>query len=59
MIADPPSEVGALQVSMTWVFPAVVVTAVGAPGTVRGVTAPDGEEANELPAVFIATTVKV
>lgn len=59
MIADPPSEVGALQVSMTWVFPAVVVTEVGAPGTVRGVTAFDGEEANELPAAFIAITVKV
>lgn len=59
MIADPPSEVGALHVRRTWVLPAVVVTAVGAPGTVRGVTALDGEDANEFPAAFIAVTVKV
>jgi len=59
VIADPPSDVGAFHVIMTWVLPAVVVTAVGAPGTVRGVTALDGEDADEFPAAFIAVTVKV
>ena len=59
VIADPPSDVGALHVSMTSVFPAVVATEVGAPGTVRGVTALEGEDTNELPAAFVAITVKV
>lgn len=41
------------------VLPAIVTTLVGAPGTVRGVTAVEGADAEEFPAAFIATTVKV
>lgn len=59
VIADPPSEVGALQVITASVFPAVADTPVGAPGTVRGVIAEDGDDGSEMPAPFRATTVKV
>ena len=59
VIADPPSDVGALHVRITWVSPGVVITFVGAPGTVRGVMAEDGEDAGDSPAIFIAATVKV
>ncbi len=34
-------------------------TDVGAPGTVEGVTADEAVEADELPFVFVATTVNV
>ena len=48
MIAVPPSEAGAVQVRSTVVFPGVPVTPVGAPGTVRGVTAEDAVDHMEL-----------
>jgi hypothetical protein len=36
---------------------AVAVTAVGAPGTVRGVTPVAGGDAGPVPAAFVAVTV--
>ena len=59
MTADPPLSVGALQVNETCVLPAVPATAVGAPGTVRGVTADDAVETDPVPAVFVALTLNV
>jgi hypothetical protein len=38
VIADPPLFSGAVHVKATWLFPDVPVTAVGASGTVAGVT---------------------
>ena len=40
VMADPPSEAGACQVTLTEAFPAISVTEVGLPGTVDGVTGP-------------------
>ena len=59
MIADPPSDVGALQESAAWAFPGTAIALVGAPGIVRGVTALEAIDESELPAALIATTVKV
>ena len=42
-----------------YVFQAVAVTAVGAPGGVPGVTLFDGDDAGPGPTMFVATTVKV
>ena len=59
MIAEPPSDVGALHEITACVFPGVALTSVGAPGMVRGVTAVDARDDAELPAALSATTVKV
>ena len=59
MIAEPPSEAGAFQESVAWVFPGVAVTLVGASGIVRGVIAVEAVDESELPAALSATTVKV
>ncbi len=32
-MADPPSELGALQVRLAWALPALAERALGAPGT--------------------------
>ena len=45
VIALPPLDAGAVQVTVAWVLPAVATTLVGAPGTVAaavGVTEFDG-----------------
>lgn len=55
----PPVEAGALNATLAWALPAVATGLVGAPGTVPGVTDPDADEATELPAALVATTVKV
>jgi hypothetical protein len=59
VMALPPVEAGALNATLAWAFPAVATGLVGAPGTVPGVTDPDVDEATELPAALVATTVKV
>ena len=59
VIAEPPFEAGAVQVSMAEALPATAETPVGAPGTVTGVTGAEAEEGKELPIEFLATTVKV
>ena len=60
-MAEPPLLIGAVQDMVTWAFPAVAVTPVGAPGTVLldGVTDEEGEDATLVPAALVAVTVKV
>ncbi len=59
MIAVPPSEAGALQLTVACAFPPTAVTLVGAPGTVSGVTELDGVEDALVPAELVAVTVNV
>jgi hypothetical protein len=50
--------VGAVHVSATCVFPAVPVTALGAPGTPAGATPVDAAEKLPVPTALIAATWK-
>ena len=59
MIGLPPVDAGAVKLTCAEAFPGVALTAVGAPGTVRGVTALDALDATLLPAALVARTVKV
>jgi hypothetical protein len=59
VIAEPPFETGAVNETVASVLPATADGEVGAPGTVRGVTAEEAEEAAPSPAALVATTVKV
>ena len=59
MIALPPLLTGAVKLTLACPLPAVAVTAVGAPGTVFGVTLFDGNDGALDPIAFVATTVKV
>ena len=58
MIAEPPLSVGAVQVRVTWVSPAVPATDVAAVGVVTGV-ADAVAEAVPVPTAFTALTRKV
>jgi len=55
----PPSFAGAVKETVAWVFPPVADTPVGGPGTVLDVAELEGEDADEVPTAFLATTVKV
>jgi hypothetical protein len=57
-MAEPPLLVGAVHESATCAFPAVPVTAVGAPGTPTGVTPLDAVEKLPVPFALIAATLK-
>src|SRR5207253_2041154 len=59
VMALPPSLAGAVQETVAWALPAVAETAVGAPGTVNGVTELEASDAAPAPAVLVATTEKV
>jgi hypothetical protein len=59
VIAEPPSEAGAVQLTVAWVLPPVAVTLIGAPGGPAGVTLLDGDEAGLVPTALVAVTVKV
>jgi hypothetical protein len=61
VIGEPPSEAGAVQVTVACPSPAVALTSVGASGAVLllGVTAADGSLGAESPTALLATTVKV
>jgi hypothetical protein len=59
VIADPPVDEGAVQVTATEAFPAVTDEMVGAPGTFAGVTEVDAADAALLPIAAFATTLKV
>ena len=62
MTALPPSEAGAVQVTVALASPAVADAAVGAPGTVAaavGVTAVEAAEAAPVPMALVAVTVNV
>ena len=58
-MADPPLLAGAVQLTLAWLSPAAAETAVGAPGTVRGVTAAEAAEAGPVPAALAAVTLTV
>ena len=59
VIALPPLDPGAVQLTCEEALPTVALTLVGAPGTVRGVTDDEAVEAAEVPLAFVAVTVKV
>jgi hypothetical protein len=59
VIGLPPSEEGAVQLTVAWPSPAIAFTPVGAPATLVGVTEFDGPELGELPTPLLAITVKV
>ena len=59
MIALPPLEAGAIQLTSAVSSPGVPATPVGAPGTVAGTTAADGVDAGPVPAELVAVTVNV
>ncbi len=56
MIALPPFEAGAVQLTVAWPLPGCAPGLVGAPGTVPGVTDTEPDAA-EFPTEFVATTV--
>jgi len=58
VIADPPFEAGAVQLTVAWALPHVAVTLVGAPGTVAGVTAFE-VATGPVPTALVALTVNV
>src|ERR687883_605476 len=58
-MAAPPLEAGAVQLTLAEALPAVAVTAVGAPGTVAGVTLFDASDAALVPTALVAVTVKL
>ena len=59
MTAEPPLLAGAIHDTEAWALPAVPSTAVGAPGTVRGVTAGLAADATDVPFALVAVTVNV
>jgi hypothetical protein len=61
VIGEPPSDVGAVMVSVTSATPGprIAVTDTGASGTVAGVTGLDAADGKLVPAEFVAVTVKV
>jgi hypothetical protein len=56
-----PLSPGAVQLTVAWAFPAVAVTAAGAPGDplTVGVTAFEGADTGPAPTEFVAYTVNV
>lgn len=59
VIALPPLDPGAVQLTSEEVLPTDPLTPVGAPGTVRGVTDVDASDAAEAPIAFVALAVNV
>lgn len=59
VIALPPLDAGAVQLTNDAVLPTAPLTPVGAPGTVRGITLPDAAESGESPEAFFARTLNV
>lgn len=59
MIALPPLDVGAVQLTTDAALPTAPLTLVGAPGTVSGVTDDEAVEAAEVPLAFVAVAVNV
>ena len=59
VMALPPFDAGAVQETAADALPAVALTAVGAPGTLAGVTLLEAAEAVLEPIALWATTEKV
>jgi len=59
VIAAPPVDNGADQVTVAWATPAVTVPMTGALGVVDGVTTFDADDAALVPFWLVAVTVNV
>jgi len=60
IIALPPSEAGAVKLTVACAFPIVAVTPVGVPGAVGcGVTLLEASDAEPVPMAFAAVTLNV
>ena len=59
MIALPPLDDDAVQLTDAWLLPATALDSVGALGAVAGVTALEADDAGPAPAALVATTLKV
>ena len=59
VMAEPPFDIGADQITIAAFAPGVANTPVGAPGTVEGVTAAEAADAALVPLAFLATTLNV
>ena len=59
VIAEPPELDGAVQDTVTCVFPEAPDTPVGRPGTALGVTDAEAPEAVPVPRALVAVTVNV
>jgi len=59
VIGEPPSNTGAVYVTVAFPFPAVAITEVGAPGTVDGVTEAELADVTPVPITFVAVTTNV
>ena len=59
MTAEPPLDDGADHDTTADESPNTPDTEVGTPGTVAGTTAADAEDAEPVPALFVAATVNV
>ena len=62
MIGLPPSDAGALKLTLACALPPVAVPIVGAPGAVAGavgVTLFDAADAGLVPTAFVAVTLNV
>jgi len=59
VIAEPPLLDGAVHETTADDSPDVPARSVGTPGTVAGTTAPEAVDAELVPALFVAVTVKV
>jgi hypothetical protein len=59
VIALLPFDAGALQVTVTWLFPMLPATLMGAPGTSGNVIDADATDAALVPAAFVAVTCNV
>src|SRR4051794_5089833 len=59
VIAEPPFERGAANVTSACVLPAAAIGSVGAPGRVAGVTLFEGADASPVPTALVAVTVNV
>jgi hypothetical protein len=59
VIAEPPLDAGAVNVTVACALPRVALPMAGAPGTVAGVTLLDADDGALVPAALVAVTVKV
>jgi hypothetical protein len=58
-MGTPPFDAGAVKLTIACELPATALTAVGAPGTVAGVTLLEGNEAALVPTALVAVIVNV
>jgi len=59
VMAEPPFDIGADQLTTAAFAPEVAITPVGAPGTVEGILGAELTDAAPVPLAFLATTLNV